>query len=87
MKRNSILALSTLVLIGGCDLKRYLIWSPDGQQAAVIAPDGLRLCNADGKLSEVIAKDVGRLRGSRIRAASSRCASRRQRRGKRRNPC
>jgi hypothetical protein len=58
MKRISILTVSLVLFIGGCDLKRILFWSPDGQRAAVIATDGLHLCDASGKLSGVIAADV-----------------------------
>jgi len=41
---------ATVLLLGGC-LKKNIVWSPDGQQAAVISQDGLRFCGADGALS------------------------------------
>lgn len=54
-------SLMTLVLVAftlcGC-IPRRLFWSPDGQHAAIIAEDGLRLCDAAGKLTDVVAKDV-----------------------------
>jgi hypothetical protein len=59
MKRA--VALFTMGLIAltlcGC-LQRRLFWSPDGQRAAVIGNDGLRLCDASGKLSKPVAEDV-----------------------------
>jgi hypothetical protein len=58
-----------LSLLGGC-LEERLIWSPDGSQAAVIAVadndnsgtagGGLYLCDADGHLSPLLARDVYR---------------------------
>ena len=45
-----------LLLLSGC-LEKHLVWSPDGQRAAVIAKGGvdegggLCLCNAEGKLT------------------------------------
>ena len=45
-----------LFLLAGC-LEKHLVWSPDGQRAAVIAKggtdaeDGLYLCDAEGKLT------------------------------------
>jgi hypothetical protein len=53
------LAVTGLValMLCGC-LPRRLFWSPDGQHAAIILPsDELRLCDADGKLSGVIASE------------------------------
>jgi hypothetical protein len=34
-----------------CDPTDRVIWSPDGKKCAVISSDGLRICDADGKLS------------------------------------
>lgn len=42
-----------LFLLGGC-LEKKLLWSPDGNRAAVLGPDGLQLCDADGKLSPLL---------------------------------
>ncbi|NLX12377.1 MAG: hypothetical protein GXY44_01815 [Phycisphaerales bacterium] len=50
------LILATLTVCG-C-IPRRLFWSPDGQYAAIIAEDGLRMCDTSGKLSEVVAQDV-----------------------------
>jgi hypothetical protein len=49
------LPLALLLLLTGC-LEKHLVWSPDGQRAAVIAKGGddgggLYLCDAEGKLS------------------------------------
>jgi hypothetical protein len=49
--------LLALLVSGGC-VPRRIFWSPDGQRAAIIAEDGLRLCDAQGKLSDVVARDV-----------------------------
>jgi hypothetical protein len=59
--RRLALALLTLtaLLLGGC-LEKTLVWSPDGTRAVVIAGDGLRLCDAAGKLSEPLLSGVYR---------------------------
>jgi hypothetical protein len=46
-----------LVLLSGC-LEKHFVWSPDGNRAAVIAKDGLYLCDPDGKLSPLLLPDV-----------------------------
>lgn len=48
-----LLVVASLFLFGGC-LEERLVWSPDGQHAAVLAKDGLRLCSPDGALAEPI---------------------------------
>jgi hypothetical protein len=45
------------LLLGGC-LEQCVVWAPDGQRAAVILDPGLRLCGADGKLTDVLVSDV-----------------------------
>jgi len=50
----------TLLLLTGC-LEKTLVWSPDGNRAAVITNDGLRLCAADGKLSAEPLPDAYRM--------------------------
>src|SRR5208283_1565254 len=47
----SLLLLAFLV---GCDRATRLCWAPDGSRAAFIGADGLHLCDADGKLSDVL---------------------------------
>jgi len=55
-----------LLLLTGC-LEKHLVWSPDGQRAAVIAKggtdaeDGLYLCDAEGKLTCRLAPAVYRV--------------------------
>jgi len=46
-----------LLLLSGC-LEKHFVWSPDGNRAAVIAKDGLHLCDADGKLSPLLLPNV-----------------------------
>lgn len=46
-----------LTLLGGC-LEKHLVWSPDGKRAAVIAKDGLHLCDPEGKMSPLLLPDV-----------------------------
>ena len=41
------------LLLAGC-LEKNLLWSPDGSRAAVLGPDGLYLCDSDGKLSALL---------------------------------
>lgn len=48
--------------LAGCEPRYRLVWSPDGTVAAVIAEDGLRFCDPNGKLGEVVAKDVEHIR-------------------------
>src|ERR1041384_261573 len=40
-----------LAVLAGCDPPELLFWSPDGRHAAVLAPDGVHVCDGDGKLS------------------------------------
>jgi hypothetical protein len=47
------------VFFAGC-WKDRLAWSPDGSRAAVIGKDGLRLCDADGRITPLLAPDVYR---------------------------
>jgi len=55
-----------LLLLTGC-LEKHLVWSPDGQRAAVIAKGGtdegggLYLCDADGKLTARLVPAVYRV--------------------------
>jgi hypothetical protein len=46
-----------LAVLGGC-LEEHLVWSPDGQRAAVIAKDGLHFCDPEGKLTPLLLPDV-----------------------------
>jgi hypothetical protein len=48
-----------LLAIAGCVSQR-IIWAPDGKQAAVIADDGLYLCDAQGNLSGLLAPGATR---------------------------
>ncbi len=60
------LLLALLLLLTGC-LEKHLVWSPDGQRAAVIAKGGtddeagLYLCDAEGKLSARLVPAVYRV--------------------------
>jgi hypothetical protein len=42
-----------LSLLAGCVTQR-IVWSPDGKQAAVLAEDGLYLCDGEGHLSGLL---------------------------------
>lgn len=46
-----------LLLLSGC-LEKHVIWSPDGNRAAVIAKDGLHLCAPDGQLTPLLLPGV-----------------------------
>ncbi|MCC6683198.1 MAG: hypothetical protein IT445_20065 [Phycisphaeraceae bacterium] len=52
-----LLFLIATLWIAGCVPKR-VSWSPDGSQAAIIGEKGLYLCDADGKLSSLLAPGV-----------------------------
>ncbi len=52
-----LLFLIATLWIAGCVPKR-VTWSPDGSQAAIIGNMGLYLCDADGKLSSLLAPGV-----------------------------
>jgi hypothetical protein len=41
------------LLLSGC-LEKHLVWSPDGNRAAVIAKDGLHFCDAEGRLTPLL---------------------------------
>lgn len=51
---------AALAAMAGCEPYKRIVWSPDGSAAVVLGHDGLRLCDAQGKLSAVIAKDATR---------------------------
>jgi len=46
-----------LVSVSGC-LEKHLVWSPDGARAAVVARDGLHLCDPTGALTPLLLPDV-----------------------------
>jgi len=54
-----LLLLACIILPAGC-LHEKLVWSPDGNRAAVITSEGLHLCNADGTLSRLLLPRVYR---------------------------
>jgi hypothetical protein len=58
--RATLGALFVALLACGCDdlEQRRVTWSPDGSKAAVVAADGLHLCDSTGKLSKLLVKDV-----------------------------
>ena len=66
MKHVAWPAALLLLLLSGC-LEKHLVWSPDGQRAAVIAKGetneggGLYLCDADGKLTARLVPAVYRV--------------------------
>jgi hypothetical protein len=53
----AVSAALLLLLLSGC-LEKHLVWSPDGNRAAVIAKDGLHLCDPEGKLTPLLLPDV-----------------------------
>src|SRR3954462_426348 len=56
--RTTFMILLLLVIVG-CVATQRIIWSPDGQHAAVIADGGnLYLCDGEGKLSDVLLSNV-----------------------------
>lgn len=63
MKRSVLLSLTMvcLVSVAGCWPEKRVNWSPNGKRAAVIAADGLYLCNSDGQLSQRLAEGVRRV--------------------------
>lgn len=56
---SGCIAMTLLVLLSACQ-EQYLIWSPGGDRAAVLAGDGMRLCDAGGRLSEPLLGNVVR---------------------------
>ena len=53
---SGVTLLALLILVG-CIPKR-VVWSPDGQQAAVLGDDGLYLCDTNGKLTGLLVPKV-----------------------------
>jgi hypothetical protein len=53
----AVSAAVLLLLLSGC-LEKHLVWSPDGNRAAVIANDGLRFCDIEGKLTPLLLPGV-----------------------------
>ena len=58
MKRYVIAAMAGLLMAAGCLPEEKVAWSPDGQRAVLIAPDGLYLCDGEGTLSPCVAEKV-----------------------------
>jgi len=58
MKRCLLVVVAGLLVAAGCLLEEKVVWSPDGRRAAVIAPDGLYLCDGEGTLSPCVAEKV-----------------------------
>ncbi len=54
MNRGSLIVstIAATLLISGCILEKRIVWSPDGQRAAVATPNGLFFINAEGKVLE-----------------------------------
>ena len=46
-----------LLLLVGCAFQR-IVWSPDGRQAAVLAGDGLHLCDGEGNITDLLLTNV-----------------------------
>ncbi|TWT44620.1 hypothetical protein RAS1_10350 [Phycisphaerae bacterium RAS1] len=63
MKTTLMFSLTIVCLAGvaGCWPEKRVNWSPNGKRAAVIAADGLYLCNPDGQLSSRLAENVRRV--------------------------
>ena len=53
----AVAAVTLLLLLAGC-LEKHLVWSPYCRRAAVIAKDGLHLCDPDGKLTPLLLPGV-----------------------------
>ena len=53
-----IVVLTISVAICGCIPEKRVVWSPDGQRAAVIGGDGLYLCDENGALSSRLVDKV-----------------------------
>lgn len=53
MSTRSLYLLLSCFSCAGCFPQNFVLWSPDGSKAAVVVKD-VRLCNAEGKLSEPI---------------------------------
>jgi dipeptidyl aminopeptidase/acylaminoacyl peptidase len=51
MKRLGFGAAVAMLIAAGCVPEKRVVWSPDGDRAAVLAGDGLYVCDAEGRLS------------------------------------
>lgn len=59
MKRSTLIFMMGMCAgLGGCFPVKLIVWSPDGQRAAVNIEGRLYLCDADGKLSPPVAEEV-----------------------------
>lgn len=50
--KAAALAVLSVLLLSACEDQRRIVWTADGSLAAVIAGDGLRICDAPGGLGE-----------------------------------
>jgi hypothetical protein len=55
-----MIVIGLLATMVGCFPEKRVVWSPNGEVAAVIGKDGLHLCGRDGKLSDRVAEGVQR---------------------------
>jgi hypothetical protein len=53
----AVVAALLLLLLSGC-LEKHIVWSPDGNRAAVIAKDGLHFSDPEGKLTTLLMPGV-----------------------------
>ena len=51
MKRLGIGTAFILLIVAGCVPEKRVVWSPDGDRAAVLGGDGLYVSDAEGRLS------------------------------------
>jgi len=57
MKNNILTCALALCALTGC-IDKKIVWSPNGEEAAVIAEGGLYLCDSNGALSALLVPDV-----------------------------
>lgn len=74
MRRCAWLVMLLVLLVAGCIPER-VVWSPDGSRAVLLAPDGLHVMDAQGKVGPVLFEGISRVvwlpDGQRIVVASS----------------
>lgn len=62
---------ASMFLLTGCIESGKFVWNADGSEAAICANDGLRFCDATGKLSETQLKTPDELAWSKDGKRSS----------------
>jgi len=58
---SNLLLIAIVLFVSSCD-GNYLVWSSDGKLGAVVGAKGLRVCDGEGTISQVLVEKAGMFR-------------------------